>query len=383
MVEVLDNEIKFQDFEVFPWHPSFDTGIELIDNQHKGLVLLLNKLAVTVAGGNLMEVDQYFGELAEYASTHFKDEEKIWSEYFGDDSWFTSHLQTHNNFLPAVTQIKESGGDANVQDILEKTVRFLIRWLAVHILENDKRMSFVVSNIDAGSSLEVAKLKADSEMSGSMLELVEAVLSMYENLSSTALHMIRERNARLKAEGRLLEAYKKLEAISITDQLTGLFNRRYFDTLMKKELARAARKKEQVAFCMIDVDLFKKYNDRYGHLAGDDALRKVAAALQVTCRRPGDFTFRYGGEEFCVLATAVNVDDAKSLAENIRESVESLAIPHADNENEQILTISVGVVSWIPSAVCKADDYISRADEALYKSKNSGRNRVTFLNKPV
>lgn len=378
MVGFSDNKIDLNDFEVFPWHPGFDTGIELIDCQHKRLVLLLNKFANTLVKDNLMEIDHAVNELSEYANFHFKDEEKIWSKYFGDDRWFHSHHHAHDKFFPVITQIKESGGDADRQEVLENVVKFLIRWLAIHIIENDKRMSFVVSAIDAGSSLEEAKLQAEGKMGGAIRELVETVLSMYENLSSMALGMIRERNARLKAEERLKEAYKKLKAISVTDQLTGLFNRRHLDEVTKREFARAARNKEQVAFFMIDVDFFKKYNDRYGHLAGDDALQKVAATLEISCQRPGDFTFRYGGEEFCALATNVKESDVKNLGEKIRAAVEALAIPHTDNENGQVVTISVGAASWIPSVDDNLDDYISCADKALYNSKNTGRNKVTY-----
>ena len=383
MSDEFDLSGDLEAFEVFPWNPSFETGNSLIDRQHKKLVNLLNGLANSFASDQETNTDQAFKDLAEYAQTHFKDEEKLWRDAFGDDAWSRSHQKIHKSFLTQVIEIKDRASSANHDQVVEELLKFLIRWLATHIIENDKRMSFVVTEIKNGTSLEKAKHRADDIMAGSMGDLVEAVLSMYESLSATALDMIRERNARLKAEGRLKDAYKEMETLSNTDQLTGLFNRRHLLATMQLEIARAARNKEELAFYMLDVDFFKKYNDMYGHLTGDEALKGVAAALRFTCRRPGDFVFRYGGEEFCVLVTGANAQNIEAFGDKIRASVEALAIPHAGNENGQVLTVSVGAAGWTPKQSDNMDDYIGAADKALYDSKSTGRNKVTLQDRKI
>ena len=363
-------------FEVFPWNDNFDTGHEVIDEQHRRLVRLLNKLAGTLVEEEYSAVNSAFDELADYANQHFTDEEAIWSKYFDDDAWLSSHRQKHAAFLPRVVELKEQDADKPLADVVEHIIKFLIRWLAFHIIDNDKRMAMVVEAVEAGASIEEAKAIADEKMSGSMRVLIEAVLSMYDGLSSRTLDLLRERNARIKAEAQLKEANRKLEALSITDQLTGLYNRRYLESIFENESRRVSREKSLLTFCLIDIDFFKLYNDSYGHLAGDAALKQVADCLKHSCRRPNDFAFRLGGEEFCVLSTNRQVNEVEMFCEILRKAVEDLKIPHEYSKASRYVTISIGVASEVPAAGDTLDAFVAIADKRLYRAKSSGRNRV-------
>lgn len=199
-------------FEVFPWNKNFETGYATIDEQHQILVDLLNKLAKTLIAKEEIEVNKAFEELANYATMHFGAEEAIWSEHFGSDPWLSSHKRVHTSFLPRVIELKEQDPGKPLADVVEDIVKFLIHWLAFHIIDNDKRMSLAVEAMSSGASVEEAKLLADKKMSGAMRVLIESVLDMYDKLSGKAIALMRERQARLKAEKELQEANKALQA---------------------------------------------------------------------------------------------------------------------------------------------------------------------------
>ena len=174
----------------------------------------------------------------------------------------------------------------------------------------------------------------------------------------------------------LKEVNDKLEALSNTDGLTGIANRRSFDSGLAQEWKRAQRAGSSLALLVIDVDRFKHFNDRYGHLAGDDCLRALGKTLAQTGRRAGDLVARYGGEEFVVMLPGVKLPDVLERARHIQQEVRALAIAHAGTP-ATIVTVSIGVAVQIPSRQQPADDLLRRADQALYQAKRAGRNRVS------
>ncbi len=169
-----------------------------------------------------------------------------------------------------------------------------------------------------------------------------------------------------------------LRRLSTTDALTGLANRRAFDLFLSDEWRRALRERRQISMMMLDVDFFKKYNDTYGHLKGDACLKSVAGVLKNVARRPGDKVARFGGEEFVVLLSSADAQHAVSIAEKIRMDVEALRIPHEKSDISDYVTISIGVVSITPQQNMSPSDLINSADEALYRAKEEGRNRVVI-----
>ena len=173
----------------------------------------------------------------------------------------------------------------------------------------------------------------------------------------------------------LEDANLRLELLSTTDALTGLANRRRFDEVLSTEWRRALRSHEPLGAAIIDIDHFKPYNDRYGHLAGDTCLRRVATALAANVRGPADLMARYGGEEFSAILPGAGRAEAQHVGERLRAAVASLAEPHLDMPLG-IVTISVGTTSTVPGPDGLPDRLIGAADVALYRAKEQGRNQV-------
>ncbi len=198
----IDDDIEF--FEIFPWSDDFNTGIEIIDEQHNKLVDILNRLAAHLANlSSAVILNDIFDELADYADYHFKTEERIWAKYFKDDDWYIEHEQTHGSFISDVIAIKENKEEKPLDDVIYDIVSFLSQWLAYHILDTDKRMAKAVGVMETGVSVEQAKSRADDDMSGSMKALITTVLSMYDSISVRTMDLMREKALRKKAEKAL------------------------------------------------------------------------------------------------------------------------------------------------------------------------------------
>jgi len=191
-------------------------------------------------------------------------------------------------------------------------------------------------------------------------------------LASTYNSMILERHNQRQA---LISANQELEQLSQHDALTGISNRRNFDHVLNEEWLRAIRKHDMISLIMIDVDHFKQFNDIHGHLAGDDCLKIIAAALNSEMKRPGDIVSRYGGEEFVIILPHSN-DACWELADSCRRKIESLTIFHDNNNKPVQATISLGIASTIPTKGQHCDVLIKAADLALYEAKAAGRNIV-------
>ncbi len=173
----------------------------------------------------------------------------------------------------------------------------------------------------------------------------------------------------------LAERNAQLAQMALIDGLTNVANRRAFDSEFHKLAAHSRRFSRPFSLLMLDIDYFKRYNDAYGHEAGDEALRRVAQALEETVRT-SDSVFRYGGEEFVVLLPETGTSGAKLVAERLREAVEACAIPHPANEPVKVVTVSVGVATYMAQSGQLPDAALGQADEALYNAKRGGRNRV-------
>ena len=169
----------------------------------------------------------------------------------------------------------------------------------------------------------------------------------------------------------------ELMRLSYFDGLTGIANRRYFEDIAGREWRRALREESPFSLLMGDIDYFKKYNDTYGHLEGDECLRKVAAVLKDNLKRPGDMIARFGGEEFVILLPDTDARNATTVAEMLRSSVEKLGVEHIESLVSDVVTISLGVASTIPSEDISLSYLISNADRALYRAKKAGRNRIS------
>lgn len=210
---------------------------------------------------------------------------------------------------------------------------------------------------------------------GSILFKNLQLIQQLRNTNVLLEDQVRERTKELNEKNKLLED------ISNTDALTSVANRRHFDSFLNIECKRLSRSTSSISLIMCDIDHFKTFNDTYGHQAGDECLKNVAAALRSIARRETDFIARYGGEEFVIVLPDTKLEMAVHIAEKARDAVKKLGIPHKNNAHEKVVTMSFGVSSMSSGESNKdyASILISKADEALYAAKEGGRNRVIQL----
>ncbi|MEN8257398.1 MAG: diguanylate cyclase [Thermodesulfobacteriota bacterium] len=187
-------------------------------------------------------------------------------------------------------------------------------------------------------------------------------------------HEMDKRNALTK---ELEAANKILQRTALTDGLTGIANRRYFDKFLEKEWRRCRREQHPITLCLADIDFFKAYNDSYGHLLGDDCLQKVATLLATNIKRPADLVSRYGGEEFAIILSETSEVGGCAVAKRVMATLKARNIPHEHSEVSDRITLSFGVAALIPRAGTAVHDLVAKADKALYEAKNMGRNQIS------
>lgn len=183
---------------------------------------------------------------------------------------------------------------------------------------------------------------------------------------------------RVRNHIELQRARKSLKHLSITDALTDLSNRRHFDEVLQNEFNRLSRLHHPLSLIMLDVDFFKKFNDGYGHLVGDNCLKQVAYTIRGSLQRPADFAARYGGEEFACILPNTDSAGAIAIAEKIRTNIEQLDIPHRNSAVSDHVTISLGVFTAYSYANTSPSEIIAKTDQQLYRAKEAGRNRFCF-----
>jgi len=180
----------------------------------------------------------------------------------------------------------------------------------------------------------------------------------------------------------LQQANKNLERLAVMDGLTGIANRRRFDEMLELNFAIACRTKSPIALLMCDIDQFKRYNDHYGHLQGDECLKTVAAALADQPLRTTDFVARYGGEEFVVILSSTDLPGAIHVAERLCQRIRDLAMPHEGIGGQALVTLSIGVAAFTPTRAQTTTELIKQADQRLYYAKEQGRDRWVADTKP-
>lgn len=241
-------------------------------------------------------------------------------------------------------------------------------WVPIIFLSANFNAEDVVSGIDAGGDDYLAK-PVDQRILAAKMKALSRIASMRQKLITVSSEL-----ERVNAE---------LTKLVDVDGLTGLSNRRFLDRFLLHELGRCQRMGQSLSVVMCDIDFFKKYNDLYGHLAGDDCLRKVAVALKATNRRATDLVARYGGEEFAMVLVGIDEENAIKRAEELRRNVAGLRIEHKGSEVFAYVTLSLGLFTCIPTLECTPQKMIDCADKALYRAKQAGRNRLAIYEREV
>lgn len=192
-----------------------------------------------------------------------------------------------------------------------------------------------------------------------------AILSQFKNITERKI-----------AEQKLEELNKTLTMMARVDGLTQIANRRHFDETLQQEWSRLKREKKPLALLLADIDYFKKYNDRYGHQAGDQCLIKVGAALKETVQRPADLAARYGGEEFVILLPDVDENGVQHVGQKIMRAINQLALEHQASDVSSVVTLSMGAACMVPAEGHAPEELVAQADARLYRAKEQGRNRL-------
>lgn len=207
-------------------------------------------------------------------------------------------------------------------------------------------------------------------------EEYEALVKEYDRLLKQVKRITKMSN---KTASTLSNSFQDLWGKVHFDELTGIYNRRFLDENLYRIVKLLEPSNEMLSLLMIDVDYFKKYNDTYGHGSGDTCLHAVAQAIRRCIRKADDFAARYGGEEFLIVLPHTKERDAIQVAEQVLEQVRALKIPHEKNEACRWVTVSVGIASGRVRSAEEISSYVERADEAMYCSKQNGRNQYTSV----
>ena len=263
------------------------------------------------------------------------------------------------------------------RDLTGRNVRELIH--PADLLEFEMAMRALRAGSEGGT-IEYRGRKKDGEYFWA-----EGSLRVYRDPATGRptgfLNLERDISDRKRSEEHLQSAYRAMETLVVVDALTGIANRRRFDDSVSTEWRRALREATKLSLLLIDADHFKRYNDTYGHVRGDSCLKQIAEAALDVVLRPGDLVARYGGEEFAIVLPGTDEIGAKAVAEDICQAVRNRQIPHEGNA-PGIVTVSIGCSTMVPQRGKSAQDLIESADQALYRAKGKGRNRVVVAGVP-
>ena len=344
---------------------------EILQKYHNGLADTLYKASrkelsrseiISNLEDALLDIDKKWKS---YMSHFKRDDEMEYVEYTDME------IKSTNRYFTRILLAAKNGRDLSHISIstLEKKVSSIHRVL-------QKLINYEVSIANYERKKFLHTYKSILTQIGTILTLITFIVLV---VLFYVFRSIQKDHSQLEIVARKLKRVnKKLENASYTDSLTTLHNRRYFNFIYDRELQRAKRSKSYITFMMVDIDFFKQYNDTYGHVEGDFALKSVAKVLKDTLKRPSDYVFRLGGEEFGILLSDTSESNSAKIAREICDAVRDRELKHEKSTVCEFVTVSIGVVCCIADEALDNEILISRADEMLYEAKESGRDRYVI-----
>jgi diguanylate cyclase (GGDEF)-like protein/hemerythrin-like metal-binding protein len=361
----------------FVWNQQYETGLHDVDEQHHGLVDIINEFGDLLTK-NVFKPDDFavaIEKLQAYAQNHFQDEEALMHERHIDHRHIEKQQREHKGFLSTVNAMSKrahldtEGGPKMLFD-------FLIHWLAYHILVLDKNMARQLALIETGLTPAEAYTVEKKQNNKATEPLLVALKGLIEQISkrNQALEELNNSLEQKIAERTkaLLEANLMLEDLAMTDALTNLPNRRQAMSVLRKLWDEALQNNTPLACMMIDADGFKQINDTYGHDAGDIVLCALAQKLRDSVRSD-DIVVRLGGDEFLIICPETHLDGALNIADIVRQRVKALQVPAGNGIWYGSISVGVAVSS---TALSSPDELIKLADEGVYVAKHDGKNCV-------
>lgn len=373
--------------ETFVWNQYFTTGLPDVDAQHHALVDAFNDLSEALQRSNAGDEEglaEVYERMVNFAEFHFAEEELLMHNQGVDPRHVQAHTAMHRQFIEQVVGIWRSR--AALKDPAQSFVGFLTSWLGLHILGIDQSMARQLACLELGMTAPEAyeqEMEVHDQGTQAMIQMVgrlyQVLSQQNTELAQANLHLeerVQLRTQELaQANAELQQANARLEEFSRTDGLMQIANRVCFDDRLAQACASAFRHERPLGVLMIDVDHFKRYNDTYGHPAGDACLQAVARAVQQALPRATDLVARYGGEELAVILPDTDIQGTGTVARRVVEAVAALGLPHGTSGVAPHVTVSVGAVARVPDSKGACDRLLAEADAALYRAKDAGRNR--------
>lgn len=375
-------------FEIFPWNSNFIVGVAFIDEQHQKLVELLNKvIAQFITSNDQTANEAVLQELIDYAHYHFDEEEKLWHQYFNGTALLQDHAKTHDAFFTKIESILES--DDKHISIAERLIEYLTNWLAVHILHNDRRMAAMVIEIDAnGTSIPDAERLAKAQID-KMPILQASIVELYKKLSKSASQLIREKNARLRAENQLQNILKEkaeqalevqakeyqdyLEFLAYHDPLTGLLNGNGLLRALRKMMVEANNDNGSIAIIAINLDYFGQIGSQLGSDGTNRLLGTLAKRWQ-DALMPNGAIAHLGSDDFIVVLNNSTL---------VEQQISALRLaggqPFFIDEWRNSVAFTAGYSIYPPNFVdidLDAEKLQRQAEHALFQAKHEARGSV-------
>lgn len=400
--------------EIVTWTDSFVTGLGVVDRQHRRLVELINRLGKAIVTGKQADeaaLLRAFECLREHAVNHFADEERLMINAGIDKRHYDAHQRAHAHLIDLIDALWRSRAAAS--SATESLLEMMSPWFVQHTLGMDMSMARQIKLLRQGQCPERACALASAAQLAEPDAALDALRQLFQAVSRRNLTLEQDARERIRdfervscaliearyrldhpseeardelrtraqelehANRALLADNQRLKDVASTDGLLGIANRSSFDDRLQAEWRRARRDGVPLSLLMIDVDHFKRFNDTYGHPAGDRCLQVIANGIATLVHRPGDFFARYGGEELVVLLPNTDLIGAGSFGERICEHVRSLEIARFIPQAVEAVTVSIGASGGLPDEVATSGgELLRQADEALYRAKAEGRNRL-------
>lgn len=361
--------------DLFVWDRSFSTGLQAMDDQHRGLIDIFNELHRTQfdiaypADKRELAMRRAFDRLMAYARAQFADEEALMQDKGLDEHHQFVHRRQHEQFI---RNLREMWNERQtLPDPSARMMGFLASWIGLHVLGTDQSMVRQMQGIDEGQSAAEVYERENAVSDKGLRTILNMVGRLYQDLSAQTRGLV-------DTERQLQAMSERLEAHARFDELLQVANRRYFDQRLAEEVARSFRGEMPLSVLVVELDFFPNYGDKLGLPAADACLQAVTQAVAGAMKRTTDLVARHGGHRLVVMMPETDRHGAAQAAWRIVETVSTLQLPHPDSEAASVVTASIGVAGWVPRSREDGLLLLSEAEAAQALARQQGGNRYVL-----